>query len=125
MTQQEATSYISLHLQPAIDPALSDDDLAALLTQSKRADSSSRAPSDPDWEPTYDLASAIADGWTLKAGKAAGDYDFKDSNLQLTRSQVHAHCLGMASQWARRCGGSVRITSDLKSDSSERIWTDD
>lgn len=48
------------------------------------------------WAPTWDLNAAAAAGWRMKAGKAAGRFDFGEDGQQFSRSQVMAHCQAMA-----------------------------
>lgn len=48
---------------------------------------------------SWDLADAANKGWLKKAAAVAGDFDFKDAGQSLTRSQVHEHCLKMASSF--------------------------
>lgn len=112
MTSSEVTAYITLHLQPNIDPVISSDELALIVDQAKRADSNGLAPSDPDWVETYDLAAAVATGWEIKAAKAAGGYAFTDNGQTLHREQIYTQCLAQAKIWRHRCGASVSITPD-------------
>jgi len=104
-----AIDTLTLHLQPTIDPAVSDDELEALLAGAVRPDSEGRSPTDDEWEETYCVAQAIADGWRLKAAKASGAYAFADGNLSLHREQVVENCLKMEKQWRRRVATSVEV----------------
>lgn len=61
------------------------------------------------WAPTFDLSAAAAQGWRMKAGKAAGRFDFAEDGQQFSRSQVVAHCTAMAERYERRTAGSARI----------------
>ena len=57
------------------------------------------------WSPTWSLRMAAADAWQIKAGLAAGDYDFGADGQQFSRSQVVDSCLKMARKYA---GGTSR-----------------
>lgn len=63
------------------------------------------------WVPTWDLAAAASLGWELKAGKAAGRFDFLTDGQQFARGQVVAHCNAMASRYRRRVVASAPIAS--------------
>lgn len=54
------------------------------------------------WTPTWDLNTAAAEGWELKAGKAAARFDFGTDGQTFQRSQVIAHCHRMAATYRRR-----------------------
>lgn len=98
---------------PTMEPLLTDAAMDFLLRRARRADADGRPPSDPAWIPTYDLNSAASEGWELKAGMAAGDYDFAASGQRFDRSKVHEQCLKMAELYARGTGGSVAIGSGI------------
>lgn len=109
--------YITLHLQPSVDPILTAAEMTAIIALASVADSEDRAPDDEEWEETYDIPAAIAQGWEIKAAKVVGAYQFKDTGLELHREQVHAQCLKQAALWRSRSGGSagsstIRVTSD-------------
>lgn len=61
------------------------------------------------WAPTYDLDAAAARGWRMKAGKAAGRFDFAEDGQQFTRSQIMAHCIGMADTFDNGTAGTLSI----------------
>src|SRR6476620_6337118 len=55
-----------------VEPALSEDDLDELLERSSMMDGDENTPSSVGWSPTYNLNSAAAAGWMIKAGRASG-----------------------------------------------------
>lgn len=117
-------AYITLHLQPSEDPILTNAELTAIVALASIADSEDRSPDDVDWEATYDVASAIAQGWEIKAAKVVGAYRFKDTGLELHRDQVHDHCLKQAALWRSRAGGAagsntIQISSEAVDDAIE------
>ena len=83
-------------------PALTDTDLDELLNDAARTDTAGLPPSDPEWDPTYDLDSAAAGGWLRKAGRAASAHNFSAGSIRSERAQVHQHCLAMAQHYQHR-----------------------
>jgi hypothetical protein len=47
----------------------------------------------------WDLNSAAAEGWRLKAGKAANRFDFGSDVNSFSRDQVYKHCIEMAKHY--------------------------
>lgn len=107
-------TYIRARLSPESEPTLTDSEISILVEDSRRADVYGRYPSMDGWIPTYDLPSAIRTGWLLRASKVAGNYEFSDSNLTFKRGEIHAHCLSMANEWAKRCMGSIPVVNRLE-----------
>lgn len=62
-----------------------------------------------EWSPTFDLDAAAARGWRLKAGKAAGRFDFAEDGQQFTRSQIMAHCSAMAATFETGSAGMLSV----------------
>lgn len=60
-----------------------------------------------EWAPTWDLDAAAAMGWELKAGKAAGRFDFTTDGQTFRRGQIIDHCQKMAATYRRRVSGSA------------------
>lgn len=50
--------------------------------------------------PASSVRAAIAAGWRMKAGKAAGQFDVKAGDVAADRSQIVAMCLRMAARYA-------------------------
>jgi len=48
------------------------------------------------WSPTFALYHAVAEGWEMKAGKAAYLFDASAGDVEAKRDQVHQHCMRMA-----------------------------
>lgn len=101
-TAEEAKAELALRVASDAPPALDDTHLDALLRRNRRRDPDGRPPSDEEWQPTYDLNSAAADGWEAKAGLAAGRFDIQIDSQTLTRSQIRKHCLDQAETWRQR-----------------------
>jgi hypothetical protein len=95
------------------EPTLDTDELDALVEMARRADSDGFAPSDEDWTPTYDLASAAAEGWRWKAAKAASKFDVSTDGQSVSRSQVKRHCDEMAMTYQRKVVQQVPVYGTL------------
>ena len=78
-----------------IEPALTEDELDELLAASSLADNQGRAPADEDWTPTYDLDSAAASAWMIKAGRASSTTETEPDSFYVT-SKVFDNCCKMA-----------------------------
>lgn len=88
-------------------PVLSPEAVGALLDSYASQDGSGRAPTNDDWDPTYDLNAAAAEGWRMKAGKVAGDFNFSADNASYSKADVLAHCLEMQTKYASLCHGMM------------------
>jgi hypothetical protein len=62
-----------------------------------------------EWKPTWDLNAAAARGWELKAGKAAGRFDFGTDGQTFQRSQIIAQCNRMAGIYRRKITASAPV----------------
>ncbi len=102
MTQDEAVERLGALCAATSDPKLTDDDLLIALAAGSLADANGLQPTDTLWSPTYDLNRAAAQGWELKAGKAASDVDFQDAGGSYQLSQVVDHCTRMAARYRSR-----------------------
>lgn len=61
------------------------------------------------WAPTFDLNAAAAEGWRIKAGKAAGGFDFAEDGQSFSRSQIVAHCRAMADTFKTGTAGTLQV----------------
>lgn len=61
-------------------------------------------------ELAYNLRRAAAEGWRLKAGKAANQYDFKTDVSSFQRDQLYKHCMEMYKSY-RNKPGSIPVAS--------------
>lgn len=109
MTEAEAREEIEILTAWESEPALSVDQVDTLVRKARRADVAGRAPTDEDWEPTWNLAYAIALGWQLKAGIAAGYFDRATFTRQMKESGIHKQCLAMAKEWKKKAATSVPV----------------
>lgn len=83
------------------EPALADTELDELLAAAALSDAAGLLPSDPAWQPTYDLDSAAAEGWLIKAGRAAALVESEPGTGVLT-SKVFENCRAMARHYDGR-----------------------
>lgn len=109
MNEAEARARLEAMVAADEEPALSFQEIAALLAMSKLVDAYGRAPSDPAWEPTWDLNRGAAEGWRWKAAKLAARYDFDADGQSFQRSQAFEHCERMAEMYRRRIVSSARM----------------
>jgi hypothetical protein len=93
-----------------VDPILDTADIDDLVGVAKSFDSLGRLPTDPEWEPTWDIYKAAAAGWDIKAGRAAGDFRFEEDNAVFHREQVFRHCSAMSQRY-RRSAVQVPMTA--------------
>lgn len=119
MTEADARAELVRKLAPDLEPTIPDADVDTLLATAKRPDSCGRAPSDPDWTPTWDTDAAAADGWEMKAGRALA-FDFSEDGQRFTPSQINKQCLEMAALY-RRGSGSSRTRSGAVDDYTNAV----
>lgn len=110
MTEQEAQEKLELMVLADEEPELDSDQIADILTHARRPDSEGRVYGDDDWEPTWDLDAAAAEGWLRKAGIAASRFNFAEDGQRFDRAQVYAHCIAQSERYARRLMGSIPVT---------------
>lgn len=102
MDEVEARDQIRILVSASSDPVLEEVELDMLVETAKRADADGLPPDDDNWDPTWDLNSAAWQGWTLKAGKAAGRFTFSTDQQRFERGAVISHCRQMAMEYRRR-----------------------
>jgi hypothetical protein len=88
MDADMALARLSNMVAATTTPALSDEDVDALLDYAIRPDG------------TYDLRRAAAEGWRWKAGKVAGGFTFSADGVAVDKSMLLEHCLGMVKQYS-------------------------
>jgi hypothetical protein len=102
---------LAVMVAAAEEPVLSADELADLLKQAQRPDSTGLNPTDVGWTPTYDLNAAAAEGWRWKAGKVSPNYSFGIDRGRDEQSDVFKHCMAMAAQYTTGGSGSAKVPS--------------
>ena len=93
-----------------IAPTLVETDLDDLLVQFSLADANGFAPLDEQWSPTYDLNSAAAAGWMIKAGRASELTEVDPPGSGIMTSKVFDNCRSMARMYSakKRMSASVK-----------------
>lgn len=109
MSDGDAVSQLESMVAANEVPVLDGMEVLQLLELARRADSTGRPPTDADWEPTYDLNAAAAEGWRRKAGKVAGAYSFSDEGSSFNRSDMVKACMDMARTYSGRVSGSIPL----------------
>lgn len=107
MTETEALDALSLMVLSEEEPELSLQQLNELVARARRPDASGRTYEDANWEPTWDLDFAAAEGWRRKAGMAAARFNFSEDGQTFQRAQVYAHCISQAEMYARKGMGAI------------------
>ncbi len=89
------------------EPALTEDDLDELLAATSLMDANGLAPLNEEWTPTYDLNAAAAQGWLIKAARAASLTD--EPTAGIVTSRVFENCRAMARIYSGKRKVSVSI----------------
>ena len=82
------------------EPTLTEDELTGLLDASALEDANGLAPLNEEWTPTYDLNSAAAQAWLIKAARAAATTD--EPTAGVVTSKVFDNCRTMAKLYASK-----------------------
>ncbi len=104
MTEAEARARIVLYLDPSVEPVIAAGEIDVLLDMSRRVDVSGVRPGDTNWEPTFDINYAVAQGWLVKASRLTERYLFMDAGKMFSRNQYYEHCMEMHKKFAMRAG---------------------
>ena len=90
------------------EPALTEDELDELLTGSALTDKNGFAPLEEEWTPTYDLNSAAATGWLIKAGRASSTTETEPESFYVT-SKIFDNCCRMAKIYRAKGNASLSV----------------
>lgn len=91
MNAVEATAFIEARLLPDVDPTLTSGEVASLLPLAACDDEDGNSPDDAAWTATYNTVGcyrAIAEGYSIKHGKAVGRFDFTTDGQTFRRAQT-------------------------------------
>jgi hypothetical protein len=97
----DARDQLAEMVAATTEPTLDSGELDSLLALAQRPDDEGRLPDDGEWEPTWDLNAAAAEGWRRKAGKAAPVGNRQVDNQRIELQGVYAHCLSQAEAYAQ------------------------
>ena len=92
-----------------VAPLVSEAELEELLDAAATADNAGLGPNDAGWQPTYDLNSAAAATWLLKAGRASATVEVDPPGSGLYTSKVFENCRAMAMLYTAKMAGSVSL----------------
>lgn len=113
MTEDDALALLQLYTDWQSDPALTEDELTAVLAGSRTVDADGLAPSDEDYTATYDrqgVYRAAAEAWDVKAGRLAMRVSTTtEAGLKRERQQAREACEALARAYRNRLLGSVRV----------------
>ncbi len=90
-----------------IEPVLTEDDLNELLAVAAIEDADGLTPVNEEWTPTYDLNTAAAQAWLIKAGRAAATVDTPEAGM--VTSKVFDNCRTMARIYSTKRNASVSV----------------
>jgi hypothetical protein len=90
-----------------IEPALTEGELEELLAGAALEDINGLAPLNEEWTPTYDLNAAAAQGWLIKAARAAATLD--EPAAGIVTSRVFENCRAMARVYSGKRKGNVAL----------------
>lgn len=111
MTEAEALTELTLLVAADEEPVLDAVNLESILAYGRRPDAGGNVYADTDWDPTWDLNSAAAEGWRRKASIAAGRFSFAEDGQRFDRAAVYAHCTAQAQVYSDRVIGSIKTVA--------------
>ncbi len=91
------------------EPLLTEGDLDELLVGASLEDANGLAPLHEEWTPTYDLNSAAAQGWLIKAARAAATVEVDPPGSGIVTSKVFDNCRAMARIYAAKRKTTVSV----------------
>lgn len=109
MTALEAETRLEKMTQHDVEPKLLSSEITLLLEMFSRADSAGNAPGTSEWQPTYDLKAAAAEGWRWKAGKASELVSADLDGERMSSNQVFEHCERMVQHYSRKGAVSFSV----------------
>jgi len=110
MLLADAQNRLKALTASSTEPTLSPTEIDALLTQYALFDYNGLAPTDPDWEGTWNFNSAAREGWLIKAGRVSDLFDFGSDVNNFKRDQLFKHCTDMADKFATMKYGTMELS---------------
>lgn len=92
------------------EPALSLDDIHALMRAHRIVDRFGTPPIDERWIPTFDINAAAAEGWRRKAALVADRFAFSADGATYNRDQMYKHCMEQARRYSARAVRTLDIS---------------
>ena len=123
-TQDEYELILGNMVAATTDPVLTPSDIELLLKLNRTLDESGLAPTDADWEPTYDLDRAALMGWKWKMGRVSDLSTARTGDLTLEDANIVNNIEKMIDQYRRAVHGSVWIDTTAGSTGDTEIDED-
>jgi len=111
VTESEASAQIGRMTDSTVAPVLDSTDLADCVDAAARIDTNDVYRDDAAWIPTWDLNAGAAVGWSYKASRSAGNFNFSEDSQRFDRAQIYAHCAAQMKHYADKAMGSLPHTT--------------
>lgn len=102
MTRDEAFAYLRLYAAVDISPTLTEDELAAVLLQSRIVDADGRRITDPGYTDNYWGTRAVTLADDAKVSKATSKVDLVADGNEISASQVIVNLSAQRRSWRAR-----------------------
>lgn len=110
MNKADAVARVTLLGAAASRPALTQDEVEAIVGRHAMADGNHYEPGHTSWVETYDVNAATAEVFRIKAGRVAGDFNFSADDASFSKGDVLAHLLEMETKYAQMAGSADGVT---------------
>jgi hypothetical protein len=117
-----AKATLTAYLGGNVRPVLSEAILDSLVARFAIMDSDGLRPTDDGWGGSYALNAAAAEGWRMKAGMVAADFNFSADDASFSKGDVMAKMLEMEQHYASLDNGSLYLDEGPADYRSERLW---
>ena len=91
------------------EPAVSEEDLTAVLEAHAVPDAAGNLPDSDEWIPTYDQTSAAAEVWVIKAARAAALTEVDPPGSGIVTSKVFDNCMKMSYLYRSKRAATFRV----------------
>lgn len=122
MDANTAKALLTAYLGGNVRPVLAEAVLDGLVQRFKIMDSDGLRPTDEGWTPSYALNAAAAEGWRMKAGMVAADFNFSADDASYSKGDVMAKMLEMEQHFAALDNGSLYLDDGPNDYTSDRLW---
>lgn len=122
MDENTAKALLTAYLGGNVRPVLAEAVLDGLVQRFKIMDSDGLRPTDEGWTPSYALNAAAAEGWRMKAGMVAADFNFSADDASYSKGDVMAKMLEMEQHFAALDNGSLYLDDGPNDYTSDRLW---
>ncbi len=109
MTRDQAVAELRVLVEAASEPVLTTADLDRLISRARRPDYLGLTPDDLGWTPTFDVESAAAEGWRIKAQRVASLPDVTQDGLRIDRSKLYDRFIELSKHYGALNVGSISL----------------